>query len=139
MHAVNRWTIPFTALLLGACASVSPSREKAPADPLAIEFGQPRRQAFVGQGELILTREQSLFDALMHVRPAMMRTRLPNVGGADTAVFVAYLDDQFLGEVGQLKGIRTNEVLEVRFLSKVETLMKFGRSPVGGSVVVRTR
>jgi hypothetical protein len=145
MQTVNRRTlslIPVVALVLpfaGACISGAPAVRQHRADPLATEFGQPRGQAFVSQGDLIQTRESNLFDALMRLRPNQMRPAAPNVGGADTSVIVAYLDDNLLGEVQQLRAIRTGEVISVRFLSKVETSIKFGRSPVGGSVVVRTR
>lgn len=141
MQPVNRRTMSLAsiALALSACASVAPTREAAAPDFHATEFGQPTRSNYVGFADLIKTREENLFDALLAARPTRMRNRLPITPGPDSAHVAVYLDDQYLGGPNELRAFRTKEIASVRFLSKVETTLKFGRSPVDGSIVVSTR
>jgi hypothetical protein len=143
MQTVNRRTISLAplalTLVLGACATVSPTREAIAPDLYATEFGQPSRTNLVGLADLVRTREENLFDALIAARPTRMRNRLPLTTGPDTEHVAVYLNEQYLGGPNELRAFRTREVTSVRFLSKVETALKFGRSPVDGSIVITTR
>jgi hypothetical protein len=139
MLTVNRWTLFAATPLLTACASVGPKREQVAPDPLATQFGQPTNSNYVGLADLVKTRAENLYDALIIARPTRMRARMPQVGGPDTSQVAVYLNDQYLGGPAELRVFQVREIASVRFLSKVETSLKYGRSPVDGSIVISKR
>lgn len=82
---------------------------------------EPRSLSPVFGDELDLVKGLTIYDAILRLRPAYVRTR------ARTQPAV-YLDNMPIGGLNELRGMSVWEVREIRYVAPRDAMTRFGRS-----------
>lgn len=91
------------------------------------------------QAELLETNMPSLFEAIQQRRPQWLQARGPARIGERAEVLV-FVNDSPAGGVGVLRGWRSTDVLDVRFMTATDAATRYGTTAESGGVIaVRTR
>ncbi|HEU4988309.1 MAG TPA: TonB-dependent receptor plug domain-containing protein [Gemmatimonadaceae bacterium] len=105
--------------------------------------GMARDPNVITAAELANENSPSVYDAIQHLRPEMLRPRLANSSSSinspgDYAVKV-YLDGQQVGTISDLRSISTSTIKEIRYLSPAQAQQRFGSGVPGGAIVLTSR
>jgi hypothetical protein len=74
------------------------------------------------------------------IRPAWLRQRGPSsIQNPNSGFAVVYLDGTRYGEIGELRGIRADQVATIQYLNSSDATTRFGLGHVGGAILVMTR
>ncbi len=74
------------------------------------------------------------------IRPAWLRQRGPtSIQDPNSGFPVVYLDGTRYGDIGELRGIRADQVATIQYLSSADATTRFGLGHVGGAILVMTR
>lgn len=86
--------------------------------------------------ELASVGVMSVYDALERLRPAVMRERFGLGADPRPVSPVVYLDEQYVGDLSILRGITTDGVADVRYISAIDGYRIYGRMHPGGILLV---
>lgn len=105
----------------------------------------PRSSASGGGNRNVIAIEEvqdlsrlNVFDLVQRLRPSWLQTRGVDSFQQSNAV-VAYLDGARYGLAGDLRNLRSTDVLEVRYLDSRQATMRFGVGHPSGAILVITR
>jgi hypothetical protein len=110
-----------TAVLLAACATGgSVGGASAPS----------RNRDLITSAELAKENSPTVYDAIEHLRPEMLRPRPGNsssslASSSDYTVHV-YMDNNRLGEIAELRAVPLAAVKEIRYLDPNQAMQRFG-------------
>jgi hypothetical protein len=90
--------------------------------------------------ELASQPSLSAYEAIQRLRPAWLQSRGPMSGGGATRSYPnVMLDGVMLGDINTLRDLRTDDVLEFRFISARDATTRFGTGYMAGVIEVVTR
>jgi hypothetical protein len=115
------------ALLLSACAPRRAPGFDAGADLLT-------------GAQLASTHAASAYDAVLRLRPRFLRVRGPTsllIPGTNGPAL--WVDETYIGDVGELRDIPTRDVVSVRYLPAWDAASRYGSRYSHGILVVDTR
>ena len=126
-----RWlTRIFAAALLSGCAACATSASRSTG---------PGGANVLTRAELLETNMPSLYEAVQQTRPGWLHARgSPRIG--QPAEVLVFVDEAPVGGVDVLRSWRSQDVLELRFLTASDAATRFGTTAeLGGVIEVRTR
>jgi hypothetical protein len=118
---------PLLALLLSACAL-----RRAPGFDSGVNL-------LTGE-QLADTHAASVYDAVLRLRPGFLRVRGPTsvlIPGTNGPAL--WVDESYLGDVGELRDIPTRDVVSVRYFPAWDAATRYGSRYSQGMLVVDTR
>ncbi len=122
------------ALLLTGCATGGASA--AGASPM-------RDPNVISSQELARENSPSVYDAIQHLRPEMLRLRPANasssISAPDDYTVHVYLDNTRLGEIADLRSLPVTTVREIRYLDPAQAMQRFGSGNPGGVILLISR
>lgn len=123
---------------LAACASggAAAGARQAVRDPNVIT-----------EAELANENSPNVYDAILHLRPSMLRPRLSNatssinadVTGSGAYTLHVYLGNNLLGTVDDLRSVPVVTVKEIRYLNPSQAMQRFGSTDPGGVILLTLR
>ena len=119
-----------TALIAAAALACAP----------ASTTGRVRHdQNFITKEEIATANVNTAYDAIMALRPSMIRFRgKTTITGSDTGYPKVYLDRQPFGDIESLKSIATGNIRSIRYFNAAEASTKFGLGNASGAIEVVT-
>jgi len=116
-------------LLLGCIGTPALPRPAPRPDPSTIT-----------RGEILSSGAVTALDAVLSVRPDLLRSRAPRTPAFPVAALpVVYVDLFRAGGVEALRTLPASEVEEIRYLRAMDATTRFGTGHAGGALLVRTR
>lgn len=117
-----------TAILFIACAASK-------------ETQSPRRSHNLITGEEIAaSTARDAFEAVQLLRPDWLIPRgVASIRSPQASMPVAYLENNKLGEIENLRTIPALDIAEIRFISSHDATTLFGTGHVGGAIMVKTK
>jgi TonB-dependent Receptor Plug Domain len=111
----------------GACSAGRPGAGPA-----------PRRSSVITRAELDRVPGASVFDAVQQLRPTWLsRPTAPTLNGDNPVM--AYVDGQQFGTVADLRGLPTEQVERIEFISASDATTRFGTGHPSGAILVTTK
>ena len=90
--------------------------------------------------EIARVNAQNAYDAVLKLRPAMLRQRqVASANAQASGDLVIYVDNTRLGDVEQLRQISTATIAAMRYFSASEAQTKWGSGHPGGVIEVLTK
>lgn len=83
--------------------------------------------------------ELSVYDAIRHFRPHMLRIAAPSSLRGSDAALVVYVDETPFGGVNALQQFRMLNVERVEYFSGPEATTRYGTDHGAGAIVIRLR
>lgn len=101
-----------------------------------------RDRNVITQQELAAENSTTVYEAIQHLRPEMLRTRPADQSSSLTqssgyAVNV-YQDDNKLGDISVLHGMPLGLIREIRYLNASQAMQRFGSGNPGGVILLIT-
>lgn len=94
----------------------------------------------ISQEELDHATYSTVYDAIAHMRPQMLRQRGVNtINGHNTDTPSVFLDNRFLGALDQLRHIAPATIGRVEFLSPAEAQFRWGFGHPAGVILLTSR
>lgn len=94
----------------------------------------------ITQEELDRVTYSTVYDAIAHMRPQMLRQRGVNtINGHNIDTPSVYLDDRFLGSLEQLRHIAPNTIGRIQFFSPPEAQFRWGFGNPAGVIMLSSR
>jgi hypothetical protein len=120
-----------SALLMSACSSATTATGDSPT--------QKRSTITTEEIQKISNPGWSAYDLISRVRPEWLRARNPQTLREPDPIYpIIYLDDIENGEIESLKDITISRVASVQYITAYDTTARFGKTYVGGAIMVRT-
>lgn len=119
------------AFLGAACASGGANRSAGPGG----------RSDIIYRSEIAKSSAQNAYDAVRLLRPAFLAGRGPTTllqPRASSTAPVVYLDNQRYGDVGALRNIPVDGIVEIRFIGASQAQMRWGMDHPAGAILVLT-
>ena len=131
-------SVVFTLLLLGCTACV---RRQSSDDPLAAgaDRGARDRDLITMDEFSGVSGSEDLYEAIRRLRPHFIRSRGPTSTRSTAATATVYIGSTLAGSIDVLHNLRTEHVLEVRYLDPSSATIRYGTNNSGGAIVVTLR
>jgi len=101
--------------------------------------GTRRDSNVITQDELTPHHEISAFQAIRRLRPNWLQVRgATRLSGAQRASIQVHVDGMHRGSVEELRSIRAEYVVEIRYMSASEATTRYGTGYTGGLILVTT-
>ena len=125
---------PAAALLLCACATAGSGGGTA---------SGVRDRNVITQQELATENSTTVYEAIQHLRPEMLRLRPADQTSSLTQssgyTLNVYQDDNKIGDISVLHGMPLGLIREIRYLSPSQAMQRFGSGNPGGVIQLITR
>jgi hypothetical protein len=121
----------FIVIAISACSSATTATGDSPT--------QKRSTITTEEIQKISNPGWSAYDLISRVRPEWLRARNPQTLREPDPIYpIIYLDDIENGEIESLKDITISRVASVQYITAYDTTARFGKTYVGGAIMVRT-
>jgi hypothetical protein len=105
------------------------------------ETQSPRRSAnLITEEEIAASTARDALEAVQLLRPDWLIPRgVASIRSPEATIPVAYLENNKLGDVENLRNIPTMDIAEIRFVNSHDATTLYGTGHVGGAIVVKTK
>lgn len=102
--------------------------------------GTHREHNLITEQEIAESGEMNGLDVVTRLRPMFLKTRgRSTIRGGGSEYASVFVDGVFFGDLGSLRNIVANQIHEIRYLSGVESVSKYGIRYGSGAIDVRTK
>ena len=137
MHTLRRYATLGAALWLAACASAG--GDTAGSSSSSATSSRPQDRTTLTAETLRAHGGRNLYDVIRQERPHWLNIRGPGTLSGPVEDIVIYYDGSRMGGSSFLRGINTDLVEGVRYLSGPEASSRYGLNHQNGAIIITSR